>query len=1783
MAAASARALLLGDLQGVLGVARRRFGFLLTADANASKRCENVAELSPALVLRPLLDLVRLEHASSTLTAAALEAVRSFLGAWPWPALRDTAAVADALADVVDAVSQCRFQETSAESDQRVVGLVVAVLRAVLASPAARCLSDHAMWQLVESLYALSRASRSDRYVTLSLRASAASALHDAIQFLFASPAVYAASASVGFGLPCAVKTLGFLCQKLHQRSGGGVAGAGGASPAAARRDVALALDLLRTLLLACDARQLTREPSLMLFVKDDLCSGLLRFSRLGACADTKIPLRCLELVRLLWTKLRSVLKMQLEALFNGVFCHALHWTIAHLDAASPNLASSAPGGAAVVVQRAVPAMSRAVLSGEMTTAAAGRRRVDAATDEFTGELLPLSRLFAASFEVLDCLVDLFAEPTLLPDLYANYDCDGNRSDLTLDLFELLALTVRHSHVACRDTLDEPHFLWAQGVGELALRGLFNALYVVYVRSQHRHPRTTTAATMTTTTTTLTTGVGGIPAADDDDSNDDDGLLLDERVSSPRTSNTSAVGFATADALYRRRQRKKFFQHGIQEFNRKPLAGIKYLQQNAFLPTPLDAPALAAFLRSLPQGLHKDAVGMYLGAMGKDVKEFERAEIHEADTMAFHRAVLAQFVESFNFEGESIVAALRMFLASFRLPGEAQQIDRILNTFSLQVYAQCRERSLLASADVAYLLSFSLIMLNTDLHNPNIRPEKKMTRDDFVRNNRNYGRDVSAGRDLPDDFLTELYAAIASDEIKTFEDGGRHGEVTTDRWKDLLHQAENDPQHSRLIVHYRLDESATREPPRHHHLHAQRHRPHGSPVDDNTEAGESLSPPPTLRAGDQYDRHIFELVQSQLVQAFASVFEQFATASNSDDGLENVDGALPPESSGQALYIPERSMLQLACNGLVLCAGAAARLALPEHVNAVFARVCQYTGLFPSAVYPLGYSRRDDGVWLFCNNPSASMAAAGMLKLVGTCSLWLTSASWVSFFHALSTLREFQALPAQLLRVTRPGTRAGATLTAAERADFVALVHENKEEIRRRNALKRQEESALSGASRTASGFFSGVAWLMSAFDAYPSSSDASASASSDGLGFEPPRPRNPVEWAENAYDLVLAPAADDARSADSSNSDDDAEFGTDAWIRAMLEPFRLEFLIQDLASLPVRVLVEIVKALDGETMCALSGSPPRLQDAAAKRASSSRKLQASEEDAAGAASALTPSRVLSPAGCVLFEHLLSQILSESAACDGGEAMDDDDVSLLRVLEAHYTGVLQVVLPILSSSSSGGDSDSDSAPRISFENACFVLAKAIDGVFTLASKLRSERSRGLLTQFLVALVDASADDELVRPFLSQLLSGLRAFFASAAPASIRYTREQWLVLTSLVDWSVDTALAAPHGFALVECLVAARVWRVDDSEIAIDDCFTSALMFALAFADSGDSDDTGPNGQLHRALALLHSLFCTLDADDTRDDALRLHFVGGAVMVSRELVKRNHELALDDDSAQQSLTEAVVASLGVIRGMLSASGGDGDATPVFDALSWLDILQHGLLPLGVGILDPRASANHSIDATRTPSRVLFYEQQLGSAQSQSATASSSSSPSKRDTPKQLRAGAARRRRPSVVKDPLVLRPHVLLVQLVSGVVCAELSRLAPLDAFAGVWDATVDLLIGLLRHTQLDGSDAPSSELALAALERRSALSAHEEILEHVKAVARRLSALEHDERRFAVGDGHDTATTFPALIHSLVDKCRPVPGLFDLLFPPRDDTRSAGELTPPQVLYAGVNGDGGL
>jgi brefeldin A-inhibited guanine nucleotide-exchange protein len=62
--------------------------------------------------------------------------------------------------------------------------------------------------------------------------------------------------------------------------------------------------------------------------------------------------------------------------------------------------------------------------------------------------------------------------------------------------------------------------------------------------------------------------------------------------------------------------------------------------------------------------------------------------------------------------------------------------------------------------DTAFILAFSLIMLNTDAHHPAV--QNKMTKSEFIKNNRG----IWAGADPPQEFLETLYDRIVENEIK---------------------------------------------------------------------------------------------------------------------------------------------------------------------------------------------------------------------------------------------------------------------------------------------------------------------------------------------------------------------------------------------------------------------------------------------------------------------------------------------------------------------------------------------------------------------------------------------------------------------------------------------------------------------------------------------------------------------------------------------------------------------------------------------------------------------------------------------------------------------------------------------------------------------------------------------------------------------------------------------------------------------------------------------------------
>uniref|UniRef100_A0A4W5Q5V2 Cytohesin 3 n=1 Tax=Hucho hucho TaxID=62062 RepID=A0A4W5Q5V2_9TELE len=130
----------------------------------------------------------------------------------------------------------------------------------------------------------------------------------------------------------------------------------------------------------------------------------------------------------------------------------------------------------------------------------------------------------------------------------------------------------------------------------------------------------------------------------------------------------------------------------------------------------------------------------------------------------FNLDVLQAFVELHEFADLNLVQALRQFLWSFRLPGEAQKIDRMMEAFASR-YCGCNP-GVFQSTDTCYVLSFAIIMLNTSLHNPNVRDKPPVER--FISMNRG----INEGGDLPEELLRNLFDSIKKEPFKIPEDDG---------------------------------------------------------------------------------------------------------------------------------------------------------------------------------------------------------------------------------------------------------------------------------------------------------------------------------------------------------------------------------------------------------------------------------------------------------------------------------------------------------------------------------------------------------------------------------------------------------------------------------------------------------------------------------------------------------------------------------------------------------------------------------------------------------------------------------------------------------------------------------------------------------------------------------------------------------------------------------------------------------------------------------------------------
>uniref|UniRef100_A0A3B4ZFY6 IQ motif and SEC7 domain-containing protein 2-like n=1 Tax=Stegastes partitus TaxID=144197 RepID=A0A3B4ZFY6_9TELE len=245
-------------------------------------------------------------------------------------------------------------------------------------------------------------------------------------------------------------------------------------------------------------------------------------------------------------------------------------------------------------------------------------------------------------------------------------------------------------------------------------------------------------------------------------SNDDTTVNNCSSGSSSRDSLREPIGGATlGKQTYQRESRhswdspafnndvvqRRQYRIGLNLFNKKPEKGIQYLIERGFVS---DTPVGIARFILERKGLSRQMIGEFLGSRQQ-----------------FNKDVLDCVLDEMDFSGMDLDDALRKFQAQIKVQGEAQRVERLVEAFS-QRYCVCNPVLIrqFQNPDTIFILAFAIILLNTDMYSPNVKPERKMKLEDFIKNLRG----VDNGQDIPRDLLVAIYGRIQKWELRTNDD-----------------------------------------------------------------------------------------------------------------------------------------------------------------------------------------------------------------------------------------------------------------------------------------------------------------------------------------------------------------------------------------------------------------------------------------------------------------------------------------------------------------------------------------------------------------------------------------------------------------------------------------------------------------------------------------------------------------------------------------------------------------------------------------------------------------------------------------------------------------------------------------------------------------------------------------------------------------------------------------------------------------------------------------------------
>lgn len=348
---------------------------------------------------------------------------------------------------------------------------------------------------------------------------------------------------------------------------------------------------------------------------------------------------------------------------------------------------------------------------------------------------------------------EICSDPRTLAEIFLNYDCDLSAVDLFQRIVNTLAKVAK---IGLHDQGIEHSGLFVGGAA---------ASRAEKIRQDLRTLRLEAMKAVRKVLSSLESSIEA-PLSKAEDSDVDDqtiGSSLDhmsglrDKLSSPALVEASDIQpnntidrKSLVEIYDSKKKRREDFIKVTLKYNQKPAAGIKLAGEFGIL-NPDDPEDVAQFLLTNKDILDKTQTGEYLGR-----------EPSYQDGFALK--VLHAYAGQLDFAGLRFDDGIKHYLSGFRLPGEAQKIDRIMEKFAEKFTMQNPE--VFPTADAAFILAFSVIMLNTDLHNPAIKEERRMTKEGFIRNNSG----ICDGNSLPDEFLTGIFDRIKANPISLKED-----------------------------------------------------------------------------------------------------------------------------------------------------------------------------------------------------------------------------------------------------------------------------------------------------------------------------------------------------------------------------------------------------------------------------------------------------------------------------------------------------------------------------------------------------------------------------------------------------------------------------------------------------------------------------------------------------------------------------------------------------------------------------------------------------------------------------------------------------------------------------------------------------------------------------------------------------------------------------------------------------------------------------------------------------